>query len=98
MAVKSSASSARGQHHTMSEADILNSSIDFSDIPESTPEELKQAVRVGRPATGNAKQMIAIRISPILLDKIRKLAAEKETPYQSFLHELLEDAVKRRAA
>ena len=79
----------------MSAGDILNSSIDFSDIPDSTPEELKRAVRVGRPATGTAKQMIAIRIAPTLLEKIRKLAAEKETPYQRFLHELLESAVER---
>jgi predicted DNA binding CopG/RHH family protein len=82
----------------MSAKHILNSDIDFSDIPDSTPEELKRAVRVGRPATGKAKQMIAIRIAPTLLEKIRKLAAEKGTPYQSLLHELLEDAVDRRAA
>lgn len=81
----------------MSAEDTLNSSIDFSDIPDSTPEELKRAVRVGRPSTGNAKQMIAIRIAPTLLEKIRKLAAEKKTPYQRFLHELLENAVERAA-
>ncbi len=75
---------------------ILNSDIDFSDIPDSTPEELKRAVRVGRPATGQAKQMIAFRIAPSLLAKIRKLAAKRETPYQTLLHELLEDAIDKR--
>lgn len=80
----------------MSAEHILNSDIDFSDIPDSTPEELKRAVRVGRPVTGQAKQMIAFRIAPSLLAKIRKLAAKQETPYQSLLHELLEDAVDRR--
>lgn len=81
----------------MSAEDILNSTIDFSDIPDSTAEELKSAVRVGRPSTGSAKQMIAIRIAPTLLEKIRKLAAEKGRPYQRFLHELLEDAVEQAA-
>lgn len=82
----------------MSAEHILNSDIDFSDIPDSTPEELKGAVRVGRPSTGKAKQMIAFRIAPSLLAKIRELAVKQETPYQSLLHELLEDAVSRRAA
>ncbi len=72
--------------------------IDFSDIPESTPSELKRAVRIGRPATGNAKHLIAFRIEPTLLAKIRKLAAQNDTPYQTYLHQLLEYAVKRRAA
>ena len=96
MAAKPSASSARGLHRIMSAEDILNSSIDFSDIPDSTQEELKRAVRVGRPSSGKAKQMIAIRIAPSLLAKIRKLAAKRETPYQTLLHELLEDAMKER--
>ena len=82
----------------MSAERISNLDIDFSDIPDSTPEELKRAVRVGRPPTGKAKQMIAFRIAPGLLARIRKLAAKQETPYQSLLHELLEDAVDRRAA
>ena len=41
-----------------------DSRIDFSDIPESTDAELKRARRVGRPRTGKAKQLIAIRIAP----------------------------------
>ena len=77
---------------------ISDRDIDFSDIPESKPEELKRAVRIGRPSTGMAKQMIAFRIAPSLLAKIRKLAAKRETPYQTLLHELLEDAMDKRAA
>jgi len=77
---------------------MKDSEIDFTDIPESSPEELKRAVRIGRPSTGNAKQLIAIRIAPDLLAKIRKMAAKRETPYQTLLHELLEDAVEKRAA
>ena len=71
--------------------------IDFSDIPESTDAELANARRVGRPKTGQAKQLIAFRIDPALLTKLRKLAAKKGRPYQTFLHEILESAVKRAA-
>ncbi len=82
----------------MSVRPIPDDKIDFSDIPESTDEELGRAVRIGRPTTGNAKQLIAIRIAPRLLAKIRKLAAKKNKPYQTFLHELLENAVGKKAA
>ena len=69
--------------------------IDFSDIPESTDEELKRARRVGRPTSKNAKQLIAIRISPKLLAQIRRLAAERDKPYQTLIHELLERATRK---
>jgi len=72
--------------------------IDFSDIPESSPDELMRAVRIGRPVSGNAKHLIAFRIAPGLLAKIRKLAAKQDTPYQTYHHQLLEDAVDRKAA
>jgi predicted DNA binding CopG/RHH family protein len=68
--------------------------IDFSEIPESTGEELKRARRVGRPKSGNAKQLIAIRISPRLLAQLRRLAAKREKPYQTLIHELLEKAAR----
>lgn len=71
--------------------------IDYSDIPASTEEELKRARRVGRPLTGNAKQLIAIRISPEVLEQIRKAAQKKGKPYQTFIHELLEAAMKKAA-
>ncbi len=71
--------------------------IDFSDIPESTDEELRRARRVGRPATGRAKQLIAIRLDPRLLAELRRLAARQGKPYQTLVHELLEAAVKRAA-
>ena len=72
--------------------------IDFSDIPESTDEELRRARRLGRPKTGNAKQLIAIRIAPRLLAQLRRLAAKQSKPYQTFIHELLERAARRKVA
>ena len=74
-----------------------DSRIDFSDIPESTDAELKRARRVGRPTTGNAKQLIAIRISPRLLAQIRRRAAKLSKPYQTLIHEILVQATARAA-
>ena len=74
-----------------------DSRIDFSDVPESTEAELKRARRVGRPKSGHAKQLIAIRISPRLLTQLRRLAARQAKPYQTLIHELLEEAAKRAA-
>jgi predicted DNA binding CopG/RHH family protein len=75
-----------------------DSQIDFSDIPASTDEELRRARRVGRPRTGNAKQLIAIRISPKLLARLRRLAAKQDKPYQTLIHELLERAARKEVA
>ena len=97
MASKQSVSSAHGRRATKSEKPMLDSRIDFSDIPESTDAELKRARRVGRPRTGQAKQLIAIRISPRLLAEIRRHAARRSMPYQTLIHEMLEKAATRAA-
>src|SRR5438552_3959505 len=101
MAPKLFGSSARGRqaakngkHMPASQPD---NQIDFSDIPESSDEELRRARRVGRPRTGNAKQLIAIRIDPKLLARLRRLAAKQSKPYQTLIHELLENAAKKVA-
>ncbi len=79
-----------------------DSRIDFSDIPESTDQELRRARRldrpVGRPKSGSAKRLIAIRIAPRLLAQLRRLAAKQSKPYQTLIHELLERAAKKRVA
>jgi uncharacterized protein (DUF4415 family) len=69
-----------------------------SDIPEASDEQLRRARRVGRPATGNAKQLIAIRIAPRLLAQLRRLAAKQSKPYQTLIHELLERAAEKKVA
>jgi uncharacterized protein (DUF4415 family) len=98
MAKKQSASLARVPRAARSGKPIPDSRIDFSDIPESTDEELRRARRVGRPRTGKPqRQLIAIRIDPVLLKKLRDLAAKREKPYQTFIHELLERAAKTAA-
>jgi uncharacterized protein (DUF4415 family) len=74
-----------------------DSEIDYSDAPASTDEELKRARRVGRPKTGHAKLLIAIRIDPRLLAQLRRLAEKMGKPYQTLIHELLESAAKKAA-
>lgn len=97
MAKRRSASSARGKAAAKSAKHTPDHEIDFSDIPESTDEELKRARRVGRPVSGNAKQLIAIRIDPRLLATLRRLATKQDKPYQTLIHELLEKAAKKAA-
>jgi predicted DNA binding CopG/RHH family protein len=75
-------------------AHLRDSEIDFSDVPESTDAELKSARRVGRPKSAFAKQLIAIRIDPRLLARLRRLARTRRMPYQTFIHELLAAATR----
>src|ERR687891_2892732 len=98
MAKRQSGSSVRGMQAAKNARRIPDSQIDFSDIPESTDDELRKARRVGRPKTGRpTRQLIAIRIDPFLLKRLRALAAKQKKPYQTFIHELLEKAAARAA-
>src|SRR5215468_11682665 len=97
MAKKSFASSACATRRAKSVRPIPDSRIDLSDIPEATDAELRRARRVGRPATGNAKQLIAIRIAPKLLGQLRRMAAKQSKPYQTLIHDLLEKAARKVA-
>jgi uncharacterized protein (DUF4415 family) len=98
MKKKRFASSAPGRRAARNARPMPDSQIDFSDIPESSAQELRRARRVGRPKSAHAKQLIAIRIDPRLLARLRKLARNKEKPYQTLIHELLEKAAKRQVA
>lgn len=97
MAKKRFALSARGKLRVKSVGPISDSRLDLSDIPESTDEELRRARRVGRPASGKAKQLVAIRIAPRLLHQLRRMAAKQSKPYQTLIHELLEKAARKVA-
>lgn len=97
MGKKRSGSSAQGKRHAKNVRYLPDSEIDFSDIPELTDEELARAKSVGRPRIQNPKQLIAVRMSPNLIYELRKLAKKKKKPYQTLMHEILEQAVKRAA-
>jgi predicted DNA binding CopG/RHH family protein len=95
MAKKYYESSPRAARARKNAKPMRDERIDFSDIPQSTNEELTRGRRVGRPKSGNAKQLIAIRISPRLLAQLRRLAAKRDKPYQTLIHELLEQAARK---
>jgi len=97
MARKRFGSLEQGRRAGKSGKYMPDSQIDFSDIPESTTAELKRARRVGRPRSGVAKQLIAIRLSPPLLASLRKMATKQGKPYQTLIHELLEKAASHAA-
>ena len=77
---------------------IMDNEIDYSDIPESSNKELRKANRVGRPKGVNNKQLIAIRISPDVLSRIKKLAQKQDKNYQTLINEILDDISKKKAA
>lgn len=97
MARKRFGSSVPASRAAKSAGHMPDSRIDFSDIPESTGEELSRARRVGRPRTGRTKRLIAIRIDPGLLARLRRMARKHGKPYQTFIHDLLDKATKRVA-
>ena len=64
--------------------------IDFSDIPEASPAQLRAMRRVGRPPLGaTARRLIAIRIEPQVLDAVRREAKRRGLGYQSLISDLL---------
>lgn len=99
MAKKSIASSARGSRAKKNEKYIPDSQIDFSDIPEITSAQIKRGFRPGRPLIGtSARMMIAIRIDPTVLKKLKNYAAKKGKGYQTLINEILGRFVKKEAA
>ncbi len=55
----------------------------------------KKSPKVGRPSSGNPKQLISIRISKDVLTKIKSLADKADIPYQTFIHSHLERIARK---
>ena len=92
------ASSARGVRVAGS-ARRTSRKIDFSDIPDSSPAQLKAMRRVGRPPIGDEpRQLIAIRIDPGVLDQFRKEARRRRVGYQTLINEVLAQHVRKDVA
>src|SRR3954467_4448669 len=73
--------------------------IDFSDIPDSSAEQLKTMRRVGRPPLGDEpRQLIAIRVAPKVLDGCRKEARRRRVGYQTLINEVLARHVRKDVA
>jgi len=75
------------------------SNIDFSDIPDSSPEQLRTMRRVGRPPLGDrARQLIAIRVDPDVLETFRKEARRRRVGYQTLMNEALAEYIRKDVA
>lgn len=73
--------------------------IDFSDIADSSPAQLKAMRRVGRPPLGDrTRQLIAIRLDPDVLDQFRKEARRRRVGYQTLINEVLARHVGKHVA
>lgn len=94
---KASVSSARAGRAAKSGRRIRRRrGIDFSDIAEATPTQLRVMRRVGRPPLGaEARRLIAIRIDAQVLDAVRREARRRGLGYQSLINNLLAKHVGR---
>ena len=98
MKTKLSGSSARGKRVAGNVRHTPDSQIDFSDIPEASTEQLRAMRRVGRPPIGTqARQLIAIRLDPRVIDESRKEAKRRNLGYQTLINEVLAKHVKHVA-
>ena len=97
---KRSASSVHGGQAAKSERRTMRRSrIDFSDIPEASGDQLRSMRRVGRPPIGSeARQLIAIRVDPDVLNRFRAEARRLKVGYQTLIHRVLAEHVGSRVA
>jgi uncharacterized protein (DUF4415 family) len=92
---KRSGSSARGGRAAAS-VRRTRRKIDFSDIPDSSREQLAVMRRVGRPPIGKApRQLIAIRVDPSVLESFRKEARRRRVGYQTLINEVLAEYTRK---
>lgn len=99
MVRKSSGSSVRGKQTKKNEEFMTVAKIDYSDIPALSVDRLKKMKRLGRPLLGEAaRQLIAIRLDPAMLDKLRKLARQEGKGYQTLISDILAEYVKKKSA
>lgn len=95
---KRSASSARGGR-AAANVRRTRTKIDFSDIPESTPEQFASMRRVGRPPIGKEpRQLIAIRVDPGVLEAFRKEARRRRVGYQTLINDVLAEHTRKNVA
>jgi uncharacterized protein (DUF4415 family) len=95
---KRSESSARGGRAAAS-VPRTQRKIDFSDIPDSSAEQLKAMRRVGRPPLRDEpRQLIAIRVDPGVLNQFRKEARRRHVGYQTLINEVLAAHVRKDVA
>ena len=73
--------------------------IDVSDIPEASNEQLRAMRRVGRPPIGDAaRQLIAIRLDPDVLKRLRAEAKRHNVGYQTLINRVLAEHARTHVA
>ena len=94
-----SASSVRGRRAAKRKRPIAKRhKIDFSDIPELSDAQLRAMRRVGRPPLGEyARQLIAIRVDPLVLAEVKKEAKRRDVGYQTLINDILAKHAKSMA-
>jgi uncharacterized protein (DUF4415 family) len=93
---KSPASSAPGRPAAKSARGLKHRTIDFSDIPELSDEQLTRMRRVGRPPQGErARKLISIRLDQQVLAWLKAAASEKDQPYQTLINDILEKEMRK---
>jgi uncharacterized protein (DUF4415 family) len=93
---KSRASSVRGEPVAKSARGMKRRTIDFSDIPELSDEQLARMRRVGRPPQGErARKLISIRLDQQVLAWLKAAASEKDQPYQTLINDILEKEMRK---
>lgn len=97
---KRSASSVRGGRATRSAKPTgREHPIDFSDLPESSTDQLRAMRRVGRPPLGeSARRLIAIRLDPDVLARFRREAKRRKVGYQTLINSVLAAYVSKDVA
>ena len=74
--------------------EVKDSDIDYSEIPELTPERLAQLRRVGRPFVGESRRIaISIRLEEHVLKQIKIKAKAMKVSYQGLINEILKKAI-----
>jgi uncharacterized protein (DUF4415 family) len=95
---KRSESSARGGR-AVANARRTTRTIDYSDIPEASGEQLKVMRRLGRPPIGDEpRRLIAIRVDASVLDSFRREARRRHVGYQTLINEVLAEHIRNRVA
>lgn len=95
---KRSGSSARGAR-AAANVRRTRRRIDYSDIRESSPQQLNAMRRVGRPPLGDEpRRLIAIRVDPQVLESFRKEARRRRVGYQTLINEVLAKHTRKDVA
>ena len=99
MARRKLGSSAPGKRTAGNVKHMRDSQIDYSEIPELSDKQLKSMKRVGRPPLGEAtKQLIALRLEPQMIERLRSLADKEGIGYQTLINEVLQSYLKKKLA